>query len=258
MTDHSPDRNELASAYLDGEATTEERALVEGDEGLLVRVAELQAVRDALAAPIPPPTTAQREAAIAAAVGVANVAEIDVARARRGIRIASIAAAVLLVLGAVGVLLRAAGSQSEDKFQTVAGSIGNNTASAAAAEAPKAAAGAADANNFSLVRPELGAFSDRSSLIAATQSQVHDPQFDQKQQASTPAAPSANEGAPPTTVAVSCLVPAPPDTASQLYAATAVLEGRRVQVDVFTIVDGSLTLVVTDVASCTQVFSQPV
>jgi hypothetical protein len=53
-------------------------------------------------------------------------------------------------------------------------------------------------------------------------------------------------------------VPPPADAANEAYAATAVLEGRLVQVDVFTLADGSLMLIVTDAATCAQVFNQPV
>ncbi|MEY2453529.1 MAG: hypothetical protein QOD92_3103 [Acidimicrobiaceae bacterium] len=260
MSDFPPDRDELASAYLDGESTAEERALVEDDPGLLARVTEFRAVREALAAPVTPPATGQRETAITAAVGASTVVALDRARARRGLRIASIAAAVLFVLGAVGILIRAAGSQSEDKFQTVAGAIGSGAGVAATAErAPQASATAGGASNFSVGGQALGSFADRASLVAATQSQVHSPTFDQRKQATTPpGAASAADGSAPTTVAPSCLVPAPPDTVKELYAATAVLEDRPVQIDVFTIADGSLVLVVTDATSCTQVFSQPV
>jgi hypothetical protein len=261
MSDFPPDRDELASAYLDGESSAAERALVEGDPAVMARVTEFRAVREALAAPVTPPAAGPRDAAIAAAVGASNVVALDRARARRGIRIASIAAAVLFVLGAVGILIRAADSQSEDKFQTVAGSIGSGAGDAATAErgAPQASPTAGAANNFSVGGQALGSFADRASLVAATQSQVHSPTFDQRKQATTAPAPASAAGdSAPTTVAPSCLVPAPPDAVNELYSATAVLEGRPVQIDVFTIADGSLILVVTDTASCTQVFSQPV
>jgi hypothetical protein len=50
----------------------------------------------------------------------------------------------------------------------------------------------------------------------------------------------------------------PPDATNEVYSASAILEGRSVQVDVFAAVDGSLRLVVTDAVSCGQLFSQPV
>ncbi len=263
MSEFSPDpdaeRDELASAYLDGEVTADERARVESDETLRARVDELRAIRDALAAPLPVASDAERESAIAAAVGVSNVASLDVARARRRMRIASIAAAVVLVLGAVGVLLSITGGQNQDKFQTVAGSIGSTAGDANAAQAPQAN-GTGGASTAAPGRASLGAFSDRSSLIAAAQAQVH--RSDQFKEAdSTLATPTAKAEDSPTTVASrapSCLVPGPADSVNEIYSATAVLDGVDVQIDVFTLSDGSLVLVVTDSSSCTQVFSQPV
>src|SRR5262245_30967997 len=61
-------RDELASAYLDGEATPDERAAVERDATLLARVEELRAVRRVLAAPVPPRPAADVDAAVAAAL----------------------------------------------------------------------------------------------------------------------------------------------------------------------------------------------
>lgn len=257
MSDFSPDQDELASAYLDGEANADERARVEGDPRLLARVDELRGVREALSAPVTLPTEAERDAMVTAAAGVSNVVDLNVARGRRRLRIASIAAAVLLVLGAAGALIRAASTQSETKFETVAGSIGSTAAGEATAA--RAAGPAAGTNPFATAsgRAVLGSFADRSSLVAATQSQVHNPALDQrKQESGTPAAPTANDNA--TTTAPSCLVPAPRDSTNELYAATAALEGRVVQIDVFTLADGSLTLVVTDAATCAAVFSQSV
>jgi hypothetical protein len=68
MADHDNlDAVELASAYLDGEATADERARVEGDSALLAEVERLRKVRDAVAAtPVAP--AARRDAAIAAAL----------------------------------------------------------------------------------------------------------------------------------------------------------------------------------------------
>ncbi|MEY2449352.1 MAG: hypothetical protein QOH79_2828 [Acidimicrobiaceae bacterium] len=258
MSEFSADRDELASAYLDDDATAEERARVEADPALLARVEEFRAVRDELAAPVIPPT-AQRDAAIAAALLAPNVVELDVARSRRRLRIVSIAAAIVLVLGVAGVLIRAAGTQSQDKFQTVAGSVGSTRADGAAAEqAPQAASGPAGSTGFVVSgRPTLGSFADRSSLVTATQAQVHDATVDQKQAASQ-SAPAVGGTGSATTTTPACVVPAPADAVNEVYTATAVLEGRPVQIDVFTIADGSLSLVVTDTASCAQVFSQPV
>lgn len=63
------DQLELASAYLDGEATTDERAVVESDPQLLAEVDRLRAVRAALG-DVEPPLSPAREAAVAAALAV--------------------------------------------------------------------------------------------------------------------------------------------------------------------------------------------
>ena len=210
------------------------------------------------------PSTAERDAAIRAAIGASNVVDLDAARARRHVRIASIAAAVLVVLGAAGLLVRALDNQHADKFQTVAGALSTTTSGVAPERgAPNAATTAGDAGGSSFTgrQPPLGSFDDRSSLVAAAQAQVHSLTFDQSKQAAPSTATSAvggsgaDGGSAPTTA---CPVTAPPDAANEVYAAAAVLQGRPVQVDVFTIADGSLTLVVTDAASCTELFSQSI
>src|SRR3954467_5439236 len=67
MSDLTDD--ELASAYLDGEVTADERARVESDRALLARVDLLRSARDALmAAPLEPTDAAAKDAAIRAAV----------------------------------------------------------------------------------------------------------------------------------------------------------------------------------------------
>lgn len=111
MTDFDPTPDdEIVSAYLDGEATPAERAVVEGDPRLLARAAELRAVATAIGAPVAP-TDDARDRLIAQALTatgpVAPVVSIDAARRRRqriGLAIAS-AAAVLVALLALPVLL---------------------------------------------------------------------------------------------------------------------------------------------------------
>lgn len=64
MTD---DQLELVNAYLDGEATVDERALVESDAELVAEVARMRSVRNALS-DIELPSATVRESAIAAAL----------------------------------------------------------------------------------------------------------------------------------------------------------------------------------------------
>ena len=263
MTDFSPEQDELASAYIDGEVSADERAMVDADPALLARVAELRSVRETLAEPTASPTEAERDAVISAALRSANVVDIRVAQGHRRLRIASIAAAILVVLGAAGLLLRAAGDHTNTKFEAVAGSIGSaSDTSAEAGQATRAAAAPNPATGaFSVTgRPDLGSFTDRSALTAAAQSQVHNPALTQQKGASTvpPSADAAGGTGAGGGTAPTCLVPAPPAAVNEVYAATAILQGRTVQIDVFTIADGSLTLVVTDAATCTEDFTQSV
>jgi hypothetical protein len=255
MSEFSPERDELASAYLDDEASAAERARVDADPGLLARVEELRSVHNALADPVVPPSTAERATAVEAALSVANVTDMARTQQRR-LRIVSIAAAIVLVLGAAGALIRAANDGSDHRFTAVAGSVGSASDSRTAEQAAGAAAGTGAAGGFTTSgRPALGSFADRSSLATAAQAQAHDAAL-KSTQADT-ATPSAAAGSA-TATAPTCVVPPPPDATGEVYAATAVLDGRSVQIDVFTIADESLVLVVTDAASCAQVFTQPV
>jgi hypothetical protein len=278
MSEFPPDQDELASAYLDGEATAAERARVEADPALRERVEQLRSVQDALTAPVPPPTTAQRDAAIAAALGATsatNVVDLRSERARRGLRIASVAAAILLVIGVAGVLLRAAGD-SDTKRSAATAATANSANSATsdgltvAEQASKAAdaGGTAAAGDSSVLsaqgRPALGSFTDRSTLADAAGTQVRNSfNLDSSAQRSAASPSGSTSDGSPTTTAPSaspptCLVPPPPDSNGEVFAATAVLEDRSVQIDVFGMTDGTFLLVVTDSTSCTQVFTQPV
>jgi hypothetical protein len=62
------DPDELASSYLDGELSDDQRALVEADPGAMGLVERHRRVRDALAAPVEPLPGEQREAMLAAAL----------------------------------------------------------------------------------------------------------------------------------------------------------------------------------------------
>ncbi len=103
-----PVDDELASAYLDGEATPAERRRVAGDSVLLARVAELARIRALVAEPVRV-DAAQRERTIATALGVldGNVARLGRRpRHRQWMALAAVAAvaAVALVLGVVGLV----------------------------------------------------------------------------------------------------------------------------------------------------------
>ncbi|MCY4133513.1 MAG: hypothetical protein OXG30_01170 [bacterium] len=103
--------DELASAYLDGEATPEEAALVESDARMQALVEELRAVRDLMAAPVEGPSDEVRDQMIAQALNHrAPVVSMDTARRRlRAIppqaRVILAAAAVIAAIAVVGVTI---------------------------------------------------------------------------------------------------------------------------------------------------------
>jgi len=243
--------DELASAYLVDAVTDEERARVHADPALRSRVEELRRVRDALrGSVVEPPLADARDSAIARALAVSPVVDLQkerAERARRRVRVASIAAAAILVVGVVGVLLRSA---SHD------GSTKASTAAAASSSASSSSAAAAEASSplFTTVTHELGTYADRDALVAAVENASSGPA------AATPAAGAANDAATPRaaepTASGRCAASTPADAVSQYFSDSAVLAGAPVQVDVFVLHDGSRRLVVTAVGTCTLVFTQ--
>ena len=122
MSDERLREDELVSAYLDNEATSAEIAEVESDDALMARVEELRALRDTVAAPVPPLPPDQRDQMIGAALGVADAeararVEAKVVPLHRPQRLLlAMAAAVVLLAGVVGAGLIASrgGDDSED------------------------------------------------------------------------------------------------------------------------------------------------
>lgn len=117
------ERDELASAYLDGEATAEEAALVEGDPRLSTLVEELQAVKDLVAAPVEPPSDEVRDQMIAQALDHrAPVVPLESARRRLRpmtprARVVLAAAAVVAAIAIVGVtVFQQADRGTDDMF----------------------------------------------------------------------------------------------------------------------------------------------
>jgi cytoskeletal protein RodZ len=262
MSDLTDD--ELASAYLDGEVTADERARVEGDPALVARVARLGAARDGLAAaPLEPPDEAAREAAIRAAVESSGATIIDLRRerVRRGVRLASIAAAVLLVVGAAGLLIRlASNSSSSTKSSTAAA---NSVPSASSASS--AAGGALPTAESTTAGPDLsvgslGSFTDEASLAAAAKGALGTSEQSKRAASATTTTPgsftAADQAAPNAPTAPAC-GSARSDVVNQLLTTTALFDGRAVLVDVVTLRDDSIVLVVRDATTCGEVFSQP-
>lgn len=193
MSDVPPSdpRDELASAYLDGEATPAEVAQVEADPDLLARVEALRLSSRAVATPVAPPPIDFRDQAIARAVDALEPTEpapgtVDLSaerarrdRSRRGLWVASVAAALLAALVAAPLLARSFGGDGDtetaesgraeeavesaegppttpDESVTDAGE-GDSTEG----ESPEAAGGVGPADGF------IGEFSNENSLIDA-------------------------------------------------------------------------------------------
>lgn len=121
MTDSTPDPelDELVAAYLDGEATADERARVQGDPALLARAEQLRAVSRMVAEPVAVPDAALRDLHIAAALEASSTSPVVTALPSRRnrpdvLRFASVAAAVLAILVAVPLLLSNTGGDDED------------------------------------------------------------------------------------------------------------------------------------------------
>ena len=114
--------DELASAYLDGEATAEEAALAESDPELQARVEELQAVRDVVAAPVEVPSDEVRDQMIARALDHrAPVVSLETVRRRLRVvppqaRVILAAAAVVAAIAVVGVTVFNQATHDGDQF----------------------------------------------------------------------------------------------------------------------------------------------
>lgn len=143
------DRDELVAAYLDGEATEAERAVVEADPELVARAELLRQVADLVAEPVmSPPAAVRRDhiaAALAASPTAANVTSLATHRRRVDIaKVASIAAVVLAVLAVPIVLLQNAGDDGDD---SVASTAAEEPAGLDELDAGASAAVAADADD---------------------------------------------------------------------------------------------------------------
>src|SRR5687767_10598959 len=96
------DPDELASAYLDGEVTPREAALVESDPALRQRVEELRQAAAAMAGPTPPPVGSEdrlveRAMIVGTAPQVTSLESRD--RSRRWVLAGLSAAAAIGILG---------------------------------------------------------------------------------------------------------------------------------------------------------------
>lgn len=127
------DYDELASAYLDGEATAEEIARVESDPELLAIVDEFRTIAQAVAAPISLPDERTRNAAIAAAVSAPgaipttpSVRSLDTARPKRRERmnkLMSVAAGFVAVVVGGTIIWAIANAGDERTTDTATSSV---------------------------------------------------------------------------------------------------------------------------------------
>lgn len=100
--------DELASVYLDGEATPEEAALVEGDPRLQELVEEFRAIRELVAAPVELPSDEVRDQMIAQALDH-RAPVVSLEKARRRLRAVPPQARVVLAAAAVVAAIAVAG-----------------------------------------------------------------------------------------------------------------------------------------------------
>ncbi len=127
MSDH---HDELVSAYLDGEATPEEVAQVEGDPALLLQVQNFRNVRLTGLGPVVPAGDVKERhlaAALAEFDSIAPVQQISArTRPERRVRWLSSVAAGALVLAGVGVALQQRGSGGDATDDVASGAADNN------------------------------------------------------------------------------------------------------------------------------------
>ena len=182
MTDPFRPDDDLVAAVLDGEATPEERARVEADPVLAARLAEFEAVRDLVATPVQPASSADREKAVAAAkVAIrhqADVVPFAAVRRQETTRFLTAAAIVLVVLFGVGFLATQMGDDAGSEDSAASGSGDDDAGGAESAELSDQAGDAADqgaaddetgdASSYAALNGvDLGAVRDAQALRAA-------------------------------------------------------------------------------------------
>jgi hypothetical protein len=212
----SPDEpdalDELASAYLDGEATPDEVARVDSDPELLARVAALRAVGEAVGEPtVPPPGAADAAVARALATGdevFGPASVVDLGRERRqreqrrtGLWVASAAAVIMLLAVGIPLLNQLSSSSSTDTAART-----GEADQAESAEQPMAAeedSGAAGAQSTTVPGGPafesgndvvfLGDFaSEEDDLIDAVRQQSAGPRVETETQPAPDVAPTAS------------------------------------------------------------------
>ena len=272
MTDLPHDHDdEIVSAVLDGVASTDERARVETDPRLASRLAELAAVRDAVAAPVAPPDEVASRRLLDAAL--AAVPETDLNRlaeerrrpSHRGHNrtwtILSVAAVLALVALAVPLLAGLPGSGNGD--DEAADSGGDSATMAEATLDAGSAAGddvaeesgemadgdEGDGGSEELLRSadvqDLGAHPDIDALVADVEELALATEDFEYSGSST----SADDAAPLAHPMADCA--APQDVLGPaLLTGTALVDDETLLVRVWPTEDGGTTIEVLGPASC--------
>ena len=120
--------DELLSAYLDGEVTSEQAAEIAADTRVAPRLEQLQTVRDALSHPVVPVSPEVRDQAISAAVAYQQQRTAAPIHTRR--TLLAVAASVVVVAAVLGVGLLA--GRDDSATYDVASSAENESAATAA------------------------------------------------------------------------------------------------------------------------------
>jgi hypothetical protein len=270
MTEPFRPDDDLVSAVLDGEATPEERARVEGDPVLSARMAEFTAVRDAVAAPVAALPDARRERAIAAAkVAIRHHGEptgtVRPLRRRRPDvpRLLAVAAGILVVVLGVGLLANTSGDDSGE--DSAAGGDDATTSAERledsggdAAEGGEGGATADEGPDYlsAIEGADLGDVEDEAQL--ATALSERDAALDPAESAaetppSTVALPQADVEATTQGVADACqvgLVEADPRLTGLLAEATVRYNGEPAVVYVYSTPEGRQRVVVVTAEGC--------
>jgi len=273
-----PDRDELASALLDGALPPGRAEEARHDPAVMARVTELAAARDRLReTPVPAPDPGARERALTAALaafedeghgegpgaGRAGAADLGARRAARAggagraIRWLGVAAALLALAGLAGLASRSGGGgDSEDSTASAAldDSSGGSGAREESAEDDGASAGDRTAGEALGAVEDLGSFASGADLVDRLRAE---PDAQLPAPSSQPDAGAGDSGeaevggdaaaSPPTTA---CAVPAP-------AGGEAVLRGRAVvagiPVAVWVVTSAAGARVVAIDASCRSV-----
>jgi hypothetical protein len=130
MTEHDHLDDEAISAVLDGEATADEVAHVDVCATCAARLAQLRDAALVVRTPVEPPSDAERDAAIAAALApMSTSATVTPIRRRVAPRWLGAAAAVLAVLAGIGVLAGVQRDNDDARQSSAADSSAGGTTS---------------------------------------------------------------------------------------------------------------------------------